>query len=187
MHNAEHVIAEWPEESREAAQLVIDAHGEPAEHTESMLIWYDVDGGKRLIASRDFAHHDFPVPHTDSVTTFIDYAVPTEFVSALAEFDGSVTVYRTAGEVSATCHDEQANFLALGLVQDIVHGVRDVDAAREYYKKEFLDHRRGKPTPYMRKLRVTSASDTADPDERIISESELEEAVREGESKEQIA
>ncbi len=31
----------------------------------------------------------------------------------VAEFDGSVIVERTAGEVSARCHDEQANFLAL--------------------------------------------------------------------------
>ncbi|MDQ3477432.1 MAG: hypothetical protein M3492_14190 [Actinomycetota bacterium] len=39
--------------------------------------------------------------------------MPTEFCTPLAEFDGSVIVERTAGEVSARCHDEQANFLAL--------------------------------------------------------------------------
>jgi hypothetical protein len=54
-----------------------------------------------------FVEHQFPVPHIDSVESFIDYAVPPEKVSALAEFDGSVIVDRTAGEVSARCHDEQ--------------------------------------------------------------------------------
>jgi len=39
----------------------------------------------------------------------IDYQVPPQQVSSLAAFDGSVVVERTAGEVSARCHDEQAN------------------------------------------------------------------------------
>jgi hypothetical protein len=39
----------------------------------------------------------------------IDYRVPPEHFSPLAAFDGSVIVERTAGEVSARCHDEQAN------------------------------------------------------------------------------
>ena len=59
---------------------------------------------------------------------------------------------RTAGEVSARCHDEQANLLALNLMQDLVTGTKDVDEARNYYAKEFLDARRNKPTPYMEKL-----------------------------------
>jgi hypothetical protein len=45
----------------------------------------------------------------------IDYRVPPEKFTELAIFDGSVIVERTADEVSARCHDEQANFLA-GLV-----------------------------------------------------------------------
>lgn len=33
------IITSWPEESREAAGLVIDAYGEPDEATASLLIW----------------------------------------------------------------------------------------------------------------------------------------------------
>jgi len=33
--DARHIIDEWPEESREAASLVIDAYGPPHEATES--------------------------------------------------------------------------------------------------------------------------------------------------------
>jgi len=61
---------------------------------------------------------------------------------------GSVITERTAGEVSARCHDEQANYLALNLMHDIVTGAREVEDARRYYAKEVLDHRRKKPTPY---------------------------------------
>jgi hypothetical protein len=48
----------------------------------------------------------------------------------LAEFDGSVIAERTAGEVSARCHDEHANFLALNLMHDIVTGAKNVEEAR---------------------------------------------------------
>jgi hypothetical protein len=41
--NGSEVIQSRPEESREAAQLVIDAYGEPYETTESQLIWHEVD------------------------------------------------------------------------------------------------------------------------------------------------
>jgi hypothetical protein len=107
--------------------------------------------------------------------------VPPDKVSALAHFDGSVVVERTAGEVSARCHDEQANFLALNLMHDIVTGRRDVEDARQCYAQEFLDARRGRPTPYMGKLRFTpNAREAADPDDRVLSDDQLEQAVQEG-------
>jgi hypothetical protein len=109
--------------------------------------------------------------------------VPSDRISAIADFDGSVIVERTAGEVSARCHDEQANFLALNLAHDIITGARTVQEAREYYGAEFLDARRKKPTPYMERLRFDApAGGTADPDVPIISDEELERAAKEGES-----
>jgi hypothetical protein len=103
---------------------------------------------------------------------------------ALAGFDGSAMVDRTAGEVSARCHDEQANFLALNLMHDIVTGAKNVQEARQYYAKEFADYRRKNPTPYMEKLRFTPADqNAADPDVRLLSEEDLEAAKRAGESR----
>ena len=79
-------------------------------------------------------------------------------VPPLAEFDGSVVVERTAGEVSARCHDEQANVLALNLMHDLVTGAKSPQEARDYYAKEFADYRRKKPTPYMDGLCFTPGS-----------------------------
>lgn len=103
--------------------------------------------------------------------------------SERSQFDGSIIIVeRTAGEVSARCHDEQANFLALNLMHDIVTGARSVDEARDYYAKEFADYRRKKPTPYMEGLRFAPAdASAADPDTRLLSDEDLEEAKREGE------
>lgn len=174
------VLADWPDESKEAAQLVVDAYGEAHEHTPTQLTWHGVGPWKRIVATRAFFAHDFPAPHIDAVESFIDYHVPPEKVSELARFDGSVMVERTSGEVSARCHDEQANFLALNLMHDIVVGSKTADEAREYYATEFLDARRKRPTPYMEGLRFEPEQDAADPDERILSDDELETAKQQG-------
>ena len=175
------IIGNWPEESREAAQLVIDQRGEPDEATETLLTWHHAQPWKRIVASKAFWRHDFPMPHFDSVESFIDYRVPADKFTPVVQFDGSVIAERTAGEVSARCHDEQANCLALNLMHDIVTGAKTVQEARSYYGKEALDYRRGKPTPYMDGLRFTPhGPGAADPDTRILSDEDLQRATEEG-------
>lgn len=117
--------------------------------------------------------------------TVIDYRVPPDAFTPLAHFDGSVIVERTAGEASARGHDEQGNNLALNLMHDIVNGDKDVEAARSYYAEEFLNARRKQPTPYMDKLTFTSgdAGSSPDPDSRVLSDDQLQQAVDEGEQK----
>lgn len=173
-------IEQWPEQAREAAQLVIDRYGEPDEATPTQLVWHGRGEWKRIVATKAFHRHDFPVPHFDSVESVVDYRVPTRHFTPLAEFDGSVIVERTVGEVSARCHDEEANRLALNLMHDIVTGTKSVDEARAYYAKEFADYRRGLPTPYMGRLRFAGGSDTADPDVRVLSDEDLKQAAEEG-------
>jgi len=161
---------------------VIDKYGDPDEITDSQLIWNRPGPWKRIVASKAFYQHNFPAPHNDSVESVLDYRVPVEKFSGLAEFDGSVMVERTTGEVSARCHDEQANFLALNLMHDIVTDAKSVAQARDYYAKEFADYRRKKPTPYMDKLHFSPADQSAaDPDDRVLSDEDLEQAKREGE------
>lgn len=177
-------VEHWPEQSREAARLVIDKYGEPDEVTESQLIWHRRGPWKRIVASKQFYEHNFPAPHIDAIESVIDYRVPVDKFTALAEFDGSVIVERTAGEVSARCHDEEANFLALNLMHDIVTGAKSAQEAREYYAKEFADYRRKKPTPYMEGLRFRPGDgDASDPDTRMLSDADIAEAIREGEQR----
>lgn len=179
------IIERWPDESREAAQIVIDTYGEPHEATESLLVWHNVGPWKRMVASRTYYPHDFPIPHIDSVESVIDYRIPAEHATPLAEFDGSLVVERTAGEVSARCHDEQANFLALNLMNDIVTGEKSPQEARRYYAKEFLAVRRNRPTPYLERLHFTPGTETGDRDRRILSDEDLHRASEEGEATKQ--
>jgi hypothetical protein len=186
--NGSDIIRGWPKESREAAQLVLDKYGEPDEATDSQLVWRKCGEWKRIVAFKVFHQHDFPAPHQDSVESFIDYRVPPEKFADVAAFDGSVICERTAGEVSARCHDEEANRLALNLMHDIVIGEKTVREARDYYAKEFLDYRRKKPTPYMEKLRFpVQHGGTADADQRLLSDEDLESAKAEGERETEAA
>ena len=172
----------WPEESREAAQLVIDKYGDPDEATSSVLIWMKPGPWKRMVAYRDFDGHEFPAPHNDSVESFLQHEVPPERISDIVRFDGSVVVNRTRGELSARCHDEEANFLALNCALDIVDGRKTVEQAREYYAHEFLAYRKKEPTPYMKGLRF-QPNGGRDADQRILSDEQLQEAEETGKKK----
>lgn len=169
----------WSEDAREAAQFVIDKYGEPDEATDSVLIWNDRKPWKRVVAYRDPDPHNFPAPHKDSVESFLQHSVPTEKISDLARFDGSVVANRTRGELSARCHDEEANALALNLARDIIDGAKTVEQAREYYAHEFLAYRKKEPTPYMEGLRF-EPNGGRDADERVLSDEQLEQEVEAG-------
>ena len=69
-------------------------------------------------------------------------------------------------------------------MHDIVTGAKNVQEARDYYAKEFADFRRKKPTPYMEELHFTPGDrGAADPDDRVLSDEDLENAVKEGEER----
>lgn len=180
-------IADWPMDAQQAAQRIIDQYGDPDEITDTQLTWHRPGPWKRIVASRRVHEHHFPAPHYDSVESVIDYRCPLDKVNEIYRFDGSVIVNRTAGEVSARCYDEQANFLALNLMHDIVTGVKTAEMARDYYVKEFADSQRKKRAPYMEKLRfVPPEGNTADPDESLVIDEE-QAPVNEQEKKDQYA
>ena len=113
MNAVKTLIKDWPPMSIKAAKQTLDKYGPPNEAAASRLIWYNNGPWKRTIVYRDEVLHNFPAPHTDVIEGFIDYQVPSEKFGELAEFDGSVIVERTKGEVSARCDMEAANILAL--------------------------------------------------------------------------
>jgi len=75
--------------------------------------------------------HDFPIPHVDFLEHTIIYKVPQDKVGDLVAFDGSSTIDRTTGELSARCDLESHNVLTLNLDNDIVTGKKSVEQARK--------------------------------------------------------
>jgi hypothetical protein len=109
--------------------------------------------------------HDFPAPHSDYLTQWIDYAVPVEKFADLGRFDGSCLVDRTAGEAGARCDSEAANTITLNLMHEIVTGARTVEDARRVYADNMAAYTIGRYAPYAEKLMFAQADrDTHDPD-----------------------
>ena len=109
----------------------MERYGPTNEATQTMLFWYRSGPWKRIVVTHDVVTHNFPAPHSDFLTQYIDYRVPPEMCDEVARFDGSCLVDRTAGEAAARCDSEAANLLTLNLMHDIVIGKTSVEEARE--------------------------------------------------------
>ena len=174
----EAIIADWPAMSKSGANEIIKKYGPPNEAIPSRLIWYNNGPWKRTIVYRDEVPHNFPNPHSDVVESFIDYRVPPEKFSELAQFDGSVIVERTKGEVSVRCDMEAANFLALNLMHEIVTGKRTAEEARKVYTETASAYVLNRPAPYAEAFQFElPQAETADADHTTIAGSMVRQAV----------
>lgn len=168
--SVDEAIRDWPKEPKEAARRLIEHYGPPHEFSASRLIWRETpDGWKRTVLAREETPHAFPAPHTDFLEQFIDYRVPLDMYTPLAEYDGSVIAERTKGELSARCGGTSMNFVAINLAHDIITGRRSVDEARAEYARLYQAYKRGeKPAATQKFLFELPHSGTLDPDETII-------------------
>jgi hypothetical protein len=73
-------------------------------------------------------------------------------VHMIAQFDGSILVDRTRGEVSARCDSEAANVLGLNMVHELVTGKRDVAGARRTSEQNTVAYNLGRDAPYAQRL-----------------------------------
>ncbi len=167
---AESVISSWPDLSNKVAKAMIDKYGQPAEVSDSFLVWKDNGPWKQTVVYRDGIEHNFPLRHLDVLAQTINYRVPLDKYNDLARFDGSLTASRTAGTLSSSSDREDMNFLALNLANDIVRGNKTVDEARRFYGKTAALAMTGKTSPYTEGLlfRAMKASQ-ADADHPIVS------------------
>lgn len=173
------VIKDWPEDARAVTAALITKYGQADEVTPTLITWFDRGPWKKIVASKEATPHNFPFPHGDIVENFTEYRVPTDEFSKLAQFDGSVTVNRTRGLLSARCHDEEANHLAVNLAHDIITGKATVVQARQRYVDTMLAFREHKPTPYMRELQFRPQAGAGDPDTALVSTDQLDKAAKE--------
>ena len=142
----------WPAASVEAVTFMTNKYGPPMAMTAELAIWGKTGAWKRTVVYAREVPHEFPMHHTDVMQQWIDYKAPVEMYDELAMYDGSVVVERTAGEMSARCDREGANFLAINLAHEIVTGKRTVDAARMMYGEQIMAMKAKRRAPYTEKL-----------------------------------
>ncbi len=148
----ERIINSWPDAQKNVARQMLGKYGPPNEATPTKLVWYRNGPWKRTEVSSEVVAHNWPVPHSDFLTQTIDYRVPPEKATLIAQFDGSIIVDRTKGEVSARCDSESANALGLNMVHEIVTGKRSVEDAREMTAQNTAAYNLGRNAPYAERL-----------------------------------
>lgn len=162
------IISDWEEKQHEESVKTMDEYGVPEGVTERRLIWYDADPWKRIEIFRDATEHEFPAPHPDFFEQFIDYQVPAEKADELTEYDGSIMFERTTGVMSARCHTEWANFLAINLANDIVTDQKSVEEARQMYAETAMQKMEGGSPAYTQEFQFElPEGDQRDPDEAV--------------------
>jgi len=171
MSEAQALIEPWPEAPKKAAEKILEHYGPPNEATPTKMFWYRVGPWSRMELTADEAVHNFPTPHTDYLTQWVDHPVPAEKAAELVAFDGSVLLDRTTGELGARCDHEAYNTLTINLAIEIIAGTRTVEDARRFYAETAAAFVMGRPAPYAEGLlfEPTAPGTAADPDESVIA------------------
>ncbi len=166
LSEVEAIIERWPTAPKEGARQMLEQYGPPNEATPTKLFWYRKGPWKRIQITSYVLTHNFPAPHSDFLTQWIDYHVPVDKFDEIGRYDGSCLVDRTAGEAGARCDSEAANVITLNLMHEIVTGMRSVEAAREVYAENMAAYTMGRPAPYAEQfLFPVPQGGTEDPDE----------------------
>ncbi|MGI8924237.1 MAG: hypothetical protein ACR2HJ_09430 [Fimbriimonadales bacterium] len=137
------LLVGWKAKPREVAEKTIAKYGEPHEATATRMVWFNSGPWKFTILTNEEIPHNFPMHHHDMLRQGIDYRVPDRKFNDLLNYDGSVVIDRTPGEISARCDKEEMNFLAINLAIDVATGKRSVSGARDFYAKTAMAFMKG--------------------------------------------
>lgn len=166
----EAIVSSWPEAPKRVVHQMMEQYGPPNEGTSTKLFWYHKGPWKRIEATSDIVVHNFPAPHSDYLTHWINYQVPVDKFEEIGRYDGSCLVDRTVGEAGARCDSEAANTITLNLMHEIVIGKRTVDEAREVYAEHMAAYAMGRPALYAERLLFDPpAGETGDPDKSMMA------------------
>lgn len=163
------IIAAWAARPRLGAQQMLEKYGAPQEASGRSLVWHDAGPFKRIEVMNLETPHDFPLPHVDYMEHTISYEVPEDKLADLLVFDGSSTINRTTGELSARCDLEGHNVLTLNLDHDIVTGKKSVAEARQAFGEIVQQEMMGEKPAYITALQFKPAAAAAQfSDEPVI-------------------
>ena len=150
--NVNMTTKDWPARPRLAVQEMMGKYGEPVEVSSESVVWHNEGAYKRIMVTKKEIPHDFPKPHMDFLEHTILYNVPTDKIDDLVAYDASMTINKTAGEMSARCDLEGHNILTLNLAKDIITGKTNVAGARKSFGENVVADVAGKHPEYVEKL-----------------------------------
>jgi len=155
---ARNIIRDWPRGPRQTAEQMLDKYGAPHGVTPDMLVWRETGPFVKTVLYSNPVEHNFPVPHKDYLQQYVNFDVPADKMDEIAKFDGSIIVYLTDGIMSARCHKEPMNTLALNLAAMIADGELSVEEARRKYARTAKAFAQGDRLEITQRLTFNTAS-----------------------------
>ena len=159
----------WPESSVNAAKEIISKYGEPSERTTDSLIWRNIAPFKKIVVHKEVYSHRFPLLHQNSLEHVVDYRAPVSKIDDVWQYNGSIVLDRTKGEMSSFAENESMNILALNLAHQVMTGKMGHEVARVTYGKETMNYLNGKKTANTTVLNFGNQFQTADQGESITN------------------
>jgi hypothetical protein len=160
-------LAGWPQRTQRLGAQLVTKYGPPTDVAERQVTWYGNGPWKRTTLYKEEVTHNFANLHKDVLEQTVSYRVPLDKLAAITQYNGSVVVNRTRGELSSTSDGEDTNFLALNVADDIVKGGRDVEQAMSYYAQLIRAKMTQEPERDLQALQFAPAknAEAADPGE----------------------
>lgn len=157
----------WPQSSIVAAKELITKYGNPTEVTSDKLIWRNFAPFKEIIVHRNLYSSYFPLLHQNAVEHVIDYKAASDRVTNVWNYNGSVVLDRTQGQMSSFGPNEEMNVLSMNLTHKIMSGEINEDRAKVIHGQETLDFLNGEKSSLTQSLLFGTQINTADAGEPV--------------------
>ncbi|MBI3299027.1 MAG: hypothetical protein HYZ75_12725 [Elusimicrobia bacterium] len=148
----ERIIADWPEASKAAARVTIEAYGTPGQVTPTALAWSGNGPWLKTVVFKNGPRATFPAEHRNILRQAIRYGVPQEKAGELAKMGIGVKFDPASQELSSVSEAEETNFLALNLARDVAEGRLTAREARAEYARTIQMASAGSTVPAMQGL-----------------------------------
>lgn len=157
---------DWPDSSKTLANWGVSEYGKPDAQGQEQICWFDVDPWLSVVVNKRSLEHHFPYEHQANLEMAVAYSLPLDSYNDVMQFNGCVTVRRTAGLVSVMCGSEPLNIACLNIVDLLAKKKISVDEARKRFAMVFRNLKNGASDELTAKLQFKqkSVEETADMD-----------------------
>lgn len=160
----ETVIQDWPGASRSEARVMIAKYGEPSGFDDDSLVWFGNGEWRKTVVYRKAPRSFLGYRGRDVLEQWVAYDVPDRKLAELKSFDDRIKYDKPAGEISARSENESLNYLVLNLADEIVADKRNVQEARDFYRKTRKLSESGKFSSYMDGLLFRASKGSSSPE-----------------------
>lgn len=149
----EGILAQWPDLTREAAEMMVEKYGAPEYISVSEMEWNNAGPWSKTIVRRTGMRGVMRHESVGILQQSVRYAPLRGDAESLEQLHGDVTWNEMSRELTAMGDSEEANFLALNVADQFITGKLTAAQARALYEDTQVKALSGKSSAYLEGLR----------------------------------